>query len=361
MRRPFVSSLSVVGTFALLAACSSRVIDLGGSTCEPLPGVRTLAADQAPVGLALDETYAYWIESSPQPPGEGGLPPAWIMKAPLAGGAPTTLAPAVADNLYDIQVDSTDVYWVDWVGVERVPKDGGMVSTVVAATVLANQFWMEVDSTNVYWTIGDGNAGLLMKQDKSGGAPVTLAVEPSSWIGSVAIDASHAYYAVGPTGTLNGVRQGPPGSVVSVPLAGGTPHTLLTTGFDVVIGAMVSDGQDLYYGTLAYPASPSIDPATTLMKTPVGGGAAASLAYEPTGIGSMVLDGANLYWSAPPAAGTPDGASVLRSMPLGGGAITTITECAYIGQLAVNDADLCWYDEARDLSSNGDVVCLSPK
>jgi hypothetical protein len=62
-----------------------------------------LDADQAgAVALAVDTTNVYWTT------GSGGT----VMKIPLAGGAPTTLA-SKQDFPAAVAVDTTSVYWIN--------------------------------------------------------------------------------------------------------------------------------------------------------------------------------------------------------------------------------------------------------
>jgi sugar lactone lactonase YvrE len=84
-----------------------------------------------------------------------------VMKVPLGGGTPTTLASggAAANGM---AVDATNVYWTDAVthAVMKVPIGGGAMTTV--ATGDQPPFGIALDATNVYWTVPNDGAVLML-------------------------------------------------------------------------------------------------------------------------------------------------------------------------------------------------------
>jgi hypothetical protein len=116
-----------------------------------------------------------------------------IVKVPIAGGTPVTLAPLEADVA--ITVDATSVYWIGAEAggsgaLKKVPIAGGATTTLASqlpSTPTGSQ--LAVDDANVYWTntpFGDGGpptSCTVMRVPIAGGAPTTLAANRSPMTG----------------------------------------------------------------------------------------------------------------------------------------------------------------------------------
>jgi hypothetical protein len=202
-------------------------ISKGGGIAAPflLPD-----ADGLGVGFAVDSTSIYWssLEDTTE------LPPFSVMKAPLSGGSPITLASAVGQPSA-VAVDGASVYWVDSDGttagmvannLKKVPLSGGSVTTL--GTAVAFQFrppgsssssLLAVAPTNVYWVSPGGD---LLSVPLAGGTVTTLVAAPSTQAGVVglAVDDTSVYWTYD-VGSSPGS-----GSVMKLPLNGGTPVTL---------------------------------------------------------------------------------------------------------------------------------------
>jgi len=143
-------------------------VPLGGGTPT------TLASRQAnPTAIAVDATSVYWTNRSFC----GGS----VMKVPLGGGTPVTLASGQVMPT-GIAVDATSVYWTNPLDsngdssggrvttgtVMKVPLGGGAPTTL--ASQQAGPEGLAVDGTSVYYTAGDA----VMKLPLGGGTPVTV-------------------------------------------------------------------------------------------------------------------------------------------------------------------------------------------
>jgi hypothetical protein len=141
-------------------------VPIGGGTPT------TLTSGQVfPDSIAIDATNVYWVNSAGYP-GTGT-----VMKMPIGGGTPTTLASGQNFPL-SITVDATSVYWTNrgarvasggtttttGNNVMKVPIDGGTPTTLASASGQSEPWGIAVDATSVYWT--DLTGGTVMKAAK---------------------------------------------------------------------------------------------------------------------------------------------------------------------------------------------------
>jgi hypothetical protein len=164
---------------------------------------------------------------------------------------------------------------------------------------------MAVDAASVYWVAWDGgnsNAYSLMKVPIEGGHPVTLTTGKTVGIwGSpgIALDSTKVYWLTDLSVGRGAVFDG---TVMSVPLGGGTPSTLVT-GQDQPVGIAV-DATSVYWTTLY---------TDMVMKALLGGGPPITVASNQSRAYGVAVDATNVYWT------TYLGGTVMQ-MPLGGGA-----------------------------------------
>jgi hypothetical protein len=179
-------------------------------------------------GITVSDQDVFWISVS-----------FGIQKAPLAGGAITTLAPGFV-NSDGLAVDDRGVYWYVLASADsvvmQVPRDGG--DTAVLVSGLAFPSGIGTDGAFVYVadTAGrdtDAPVGRILRVSRDGGEPTVLATEPVEFK-RLALDDAFVYWTSGNT------AQPGSGSVSRIALDGTGTRTVLADGltraFHLAIG-----------------------------------------------------------------------------------------------------------------------------
>jgi hypothetical protein len=224
-----------------------------------------------------------------------------VMKVPLAGGTPVTLAndPQYATAL---AVSPGALYWVDPSGPQS-----------------------EVDASS-------NSTGLVMSVPLVGGNAAPVATE-QAFPSNIAVDSSGVYWVN--QSVCNAFPcQSTVGTVVMLATGSTTPVTLAT--LPAQPGAMALDATNVYWGT-------NDGRVMTIAKSATGGGTATTLAYYETNVGSLVVAGGNVYWTT----GTGD----IMKTPVTGGATTAVLVSSdEIASLATDGTSLYWvtYDQQFD-------------
>jgi hypothetical protein len=271
--------------------------------------------------VAVDEASVYWLYL------QGGV----VMKIPIEGGSPTKLAASGGQGV-GIAVDGTDVYWTDFtLGlVMRVPREGGPAVTIVSGDMSRYPDAIALDAGSIYWTnSGSGLVanGTIMKMPMAGGSPQTLATGQSLPMG-IAVDAANVYW----------IDDG--GAVKKVALAGGA--TTILHDYDSQIPRDIAvDGASVYW------TQPD---AGTVMKVPVAGGSATVLASGQGGPHAIAVDERYLYWT------NADAGTIMKLPKDGGTPITLASGQGRPFDIAVDDVSVYWTN-----SGDGRVMKLHPK
>jgi hypothetical protein len=158
--------------------------------------VPTRLYDSAYEGLQVDETSLYFFGS------KNADSTYDLMKAPLGGGAPVVLAPAVGPGLVAIN-DTLAVIATDANTIVTVPLSGGMSSVVatlppgahpasfaIDATPGAHPASFAIDATTSYWTVASPMVHSCAAMPLVGGPLVQWFCDGN---GKVAVDGANVY------------------------------------------------------------------------------------------------------------------------------------------------------------------------
>jgi hypothetical protein len=232
--------------------------------------VVALATGDRLSGIAVDGTSVYWVA------GTSDASSGAIMKVPVSGGTPTTLASRPGSPAH-LAVDASYVYWGEEPAagaIMKVSLTGGAPTTVASASFPPWQ--IALGEADVYW-IGQG----VMKAPKIGGAAVELTSQlPMLPTAGLAVDATNVYFTSGPPGGTSGVS--------TVPSQGGTATVVYadTSGDFAPPGPIAIDATRAYWA----------DGSNGVFCVALGGGAATTLATGQTNVVAITVDETAVYW-----------------------------------------------------------------
>jgi hypothetical protein len=300
----------------------SEIIQMGPVLKVSVDGgaVSTISPSQPfPMGLALDENNIY-VWNSGTFSGSSTLNNAdgTVIQIPLSGAAPITLATGMvvafnAAYVNAIAVDSQNVYWVSGGpgtsgAINTAPIGGGTPAKVL----YSNQSFPEAvvtDGTNVYWANWGtfdaqgnyNNDGAVLEAPVGGGGPVKTLASSLSAPAALVVDTNNVYWTNIGVLSPQGLAQPDSGSVMQVPIAGGTSPITLATNENIPIGVALS-------GSVVYWAEYGFSVAGNVKSAPVGGaGSVTTLvtnAADPFGI---AVSGGVVYWTKNVPTGIGDG------------------------------------------------------
>jgi hypothetical protein len=272
----------------------------------------TVVSGQSPSGLAMAGTNLYYFTSNT------------VMTVPISGGDPATLVSGQTGP-QGVAVDATNVYWTNSTvagTVMKLPLGGGTPITLASGLDFPGS--IAVDATNVYWTNqgtsgrADGYARLMTVPIK-GGTPTTLASADRMASGGIAVDATSVYWAYsiyysdnaapGDTSTPDGGTAGCAGTVLKVPVGGGTPITLASGQF-CSGGQVAVDATAVYWVNGGLQANGYTDGAVVAL--PLAGGAPIAVAAMQKTNGGLAIDATSVYWTI---GGTADGDGAVLKAP----------------------------------------------
>jgi hypothetical protein len=297
---------------------------------SPLPPSGVIATGVRKVfSIAVDDTAVYWAEDVDSARAKATDPKTGkITKLLLAGGSPIDLAVG-EDAPVTIALSGTDIYWgttgvLQTVpgGVYKAPVAGGARTTVVSATAGIDQIL--IAGGQLYWAVQDfnvvsGTGGIWT--GNLDGSSASLLMSNASLFQTFAVVGGDVY--MNSAGLLK--RSG---SAESSMFANG--NFGLTT---------ATDGTSLYFvsfgGALEKSPVPLVNGGTVAVIDPAPSGR--TVAYYST----MAVDGTNVYWTSCTTA-TPTSCNLYREATSGGGATVLGTQPGTQGCVAVSATHVYW-------------------
>jgi hypothetical protein len=308
----------------------------GGGSCITGRCLITLASGlSGPYPIAVDSNSVYWANQGYKAPQDSVGNPNLIMKVGRDGGSPVTLATFRESSGYGANgfaVGADGVYWTNGAELLQVPLAGGPVTTLFAAAGTNGLYQIAVDATNVYFIVLSPAVSVL-SMPLAGGMATTLSSQTGGNVSGLAVDSTNVYWST----VYNNFEA--PGTISSLPRAGGTPTTLLTLapwGMPYLLGvgatsAYWTDGQ-------------------SLSALPLGGGSSdVLLADAGVYIEGFTTYSTTLYWA-------DENDNTLVTLPGAGGspAATVVADKPYA--VAVDSTSIYWTSP-----SAGTVMRLSPR
>jgi hypothetical protein len=315
--------------------------------------------------LVVRSSVVYWT-SAGSAPSTGAVLGAPTSPTASMGGA--HVYSATQNNPHGLAVSGTNLYWANdsatagavltiplevasdagsfdaSVGDAAVSDggDGGAAHGVKAlATGQASPIGVAIDATNLYWTTTGTSTtvnGTVVKMPLAGGTSITLASGRSA-PSAIAVDATSVYWVDAGLGAFGG-------AVLKVAIAGGSVTTLASGQNSP--GAIAVDSNDVYWTQQGTGATNS-----AVVKVPIGGGTVATIASEQGPVGGLTIDSTSIYW----AVGGGSGMGAVLSAPLGGNVVTTLASGLDTPfDLATDATSLYWTDNI-----DGTITKLTPK
>lgn len=255
---------------------------------------------------------------------------------PSCGTPNASSAIATTQNeILSLAIANGQVYWLDMGGIGSVSAGAGgngqEIVTSASSSVFAIGGFVAANGTDVFWANGDFPSGTVGRAPATGGTTQVVATTDDP-IG-VAVDANNLYWST--FGSSNSAT----GTIVSQPLAGGSP-TVLASGL-ATVGPIAVDSTSVYFS----------DMFGAVSSVPIGGGAVVQLApaqqalpadtiLDDSPAGIAVANG-RVYWTISSlGGGTPN---AIDSVAITGGAVTTIARPATTPTgIAADDTFVYW-------------------
>lgn len=234
-----------------------------------------LATDQRGVSsMAVDGTYVYWTTQSGA-----------VRRVSIDGGEVETLV----DNLTNpdhVTVDGTHVYLSVQAALGRVPKAGGALEVLSTVTSVTG---VQVDDHRVFWSEQTGEVKAVAK----GEATAEVIAADAGPLGSLSREGNRLFWAVNPTSSTT---EGGEGAVHAVDTDGGEVSEVTRA---AGLRALATARSRMAWVALDAEAL-AVDPTSNLLaltSAGIGGGDERVLARDLSGVDSLVIDEAQVFFS----------------------------------------------------------------
>lgn len=272
------------------------------------PVITLATGQQAPYGITVDESFAYWVNymtgaimKCPLTGCNGAVAPTQLAlgepnsfflavdtdnvyftingsdkvdSCPLTGctGGPTLLAMPMAPTF--IVLDASSMYTTTNTGdVERIPKPGSSFATLISGE--SNPGGIAIDATRIYWTETVAGTGAVRACSLPSCTSVVTLVGNQDQPSAIAVDATGVYW----TTTT---------AVWGAALDGSNAHVLAANEQPSCCGIAVRDG-DVYW-------TDDLDPGRVL-KLAKSGGSPIELATDQHNAATVTVDATYAYWT----------------------------------------------------------------
>ncbi len=275
-----------------LAVTSSEVVWASDGAIVKVPigggAPQTLAQSDTVLALAIDSGYVYWT-AAPYPDGT-------VMKAPLTGGATTTLATGQDFEVaaFNVAVSGGIVYWIAGGGIMSVPTSGG--SPVVfqpglvgpMALAAGRAYWFQNEDAGTYSTIQTRELAAGTRAANLAGWNLSSPSWNSNLVAAtvyqLAVSTTDVYWAMG-AGFGGNVDAG---SLMRVSFCGGEASPIDDGDFDTAVAV---DDDSVYW------ASRDANFTYRISKAPRAGGAPVVVVPAVENLTSLVLDATSVYYT----------------------------------------------------------------